>query len=41
MVITLKEVIYSLEKPYTMKWKEGGVEKAPHDPRVVALLMIL
>ena len=41
MVITLKDVIYSLDPPYKMKWKKGGIGRPPHDPGAITLLMIL
>ncbi len=37
----LKESIYSLDPPYTMKWREGGVGRPPHNPKAITLLMIL
>ena len=41
MVITLRDVIYSLDPPYKMKWKKGGIGRPPHDPGAITLLMIL
>ncbi|MFQ5891517.1 MAG: transposase [Candidatus Methanofastidiosia archaeon] len=41
LIYVLKDVIWSMENPYKMKWRKGEVGKPPHNPRAITLLMIL
>jgi len=41
LIYVLKDVIWSMENPYEMKWREGRIGRPPHNPKALVLLMVL